>query len=166
MSGMLARLGPACSSETFEATLKRHEHLARQHPSSVHQAMFSLEEGLRARDFVEFGKDLARLIRKVGEALDDLSRNQDNRGEAGHLDGSAFARIKNDCLRGRIVLSGHVGQYFGLGQGATKEDPVIMALNQELDKDDLVRRSEIDVAAEREAAGFVYYRRLAEAPGG
>jgi len=120
----------------------------------LHNILRAIERTLRPRDIADFARDLAGLVRQVEIVLEDQASMP-----GGTLHGEWFTKIKEECLR-NIVLTGQVGQYFGVADTGGSEDLLVETMKQQLGKGYEVKRSEIGVAAEREAEGFVYYRSL------
>lgn len=118
----------------------------------LHDRLRNIE--IKPRDVANFAIDLAGLVQQVEMMLEDRAKSH-----GGKLTDAQFTKVKEDCLR-NIVLTGQVGQYFDVAGASGGEDLLVEAMKQRLGKGYEVKRSEIGVAAEREADGFVYYRSL------
>lgn len=133
---------------------------------TLHRDLRDVWAGLRIdqhQAVAQFADDMAGLVTEVHnmiEQMDALPTMSDSSGED-----SKDELLK--CFR-HIVLTGQVGQYFGLiegGQSERKEgsnDLLSQLLRKRLDSiylgdPHVVWRSDIGVAAERETEGFVYY---------
>jgi len=155
----------------------------KEHEQAVHEGLRRLYSAI----FVEadggqivssFAQDLAALIKHVCQRLEEEARKREvaksqtplggeqkrrkgaDSSSQDPLSAAQLRRLARECPR-RIVLTGPVGQSFGLKFDPNPKDevadPLVEALKHRLPHNTKVHRSVIRPGAEREAAGFLYY---------
>jgi len=169
-AGILARYD-GCSeveadAEAFTKAIAQYEDKS---PKDLHGALRELTSPDK-NEFLDgigiigrYAGDLAELVTSVRDTLGTLAESTARGQDPNRLEADDFKKLQEDCPR-RIILTGHVGQYFGLPHIEPDEwgaDYLVEELKTLLKESGRapcdVWRSEIGVCAERETAGFLYY---------